>query len=536
MDRREIGILVATGGIFAVCCFSFFQFLLPYHLFFKEQIQLFLLTAEYFISYFEKPAWLAAYSGDFLTQFFYLRGGGATILTLILLLEWWMVMQVVRTFGLTNKRIGRIALLSLIPVLVDGYLHTRLSYPLSMSVSVILVMALFLLYTRINNKWGALVYGIISLPLLYIIAGVAFFLFPVFVLCYEISRKRIRLLYWLILFVMAGFFPTIMKQVYLLTTRQAYRYPLKTLKISGINFNSEKVLALASESYFENWKEVYELADEFKLSNTLATYYANIALSRRNELPGRLLEYYQPFSEGLFLQVGPQSNWIDIFFSSDVFFHVGDMNMAQHSAMLGMIFSPNHRSSRMVKRLAEINLVNNDSTATRKYLRMLDATLFHRKWALEHEKMLTGDIEDYPWLKTKRSQIPMRDTLRLSSDYPASLRVLIESNPADNYALDYLLCFYLLNKNMQSFSETYDTWYKSKKSRAKLYDEALLIKLAATKATPKEVASYAIPPDVITDFTEYTRIYEQSNGDLEQLRERFGSTYWFYFHFARMQK
>ncbi|MDR1200349.1 MAG: DUF6057 family protein [Tannerellaceae bacterium] len=536
MDRRETGILITTGGVLAAGCFSLFHFVFPYHLFFKEQIQLFLLTADYFISYFENPAWLAAYLGDFLTQFFYLRGGGATVLSIVLLIEWCLIIQILRAFGLMDRRFLQTTLLSFIPILIACYLHTGLSYPLSMSVSVILVLTISLIYTRIDTKWGALAYGVITLPALYTMAGVAFFLFPVLIICYEISQKKIQLLYWLLLVAIAGFFPFMMKRVYLLTTKQAYLYPLKTLKVSHINLNNEKALALASESYFENRKKVYELTDEYNLSNTLATYYTNIALSEQGELPDRLLNYYQPFSEGLFLQVGPESNWVDIFFSSDVFFHLGDMNMAQHLAMLGMIFSPNRRSSRMVKRLAEINIVNNDSAAARKYLRMLDATLFHRKWALAHEKMLTGNVDDYPWLKAKRLQIPTRDTLRLPSDYPASLNILIESNPGNSYALDYLLCFYLLNKDIRSFGETYDRWHKGKVRPSTLYDEALLIKLSTTKAMQKERAAYAISPELIKDFAEYTRIYEQSGADLKQLRERFGKTYWFYYHFAQMEK
>jgi hypothetical protein len=406
-----------------------------------------------------------------------------------------------------------------------------------MPVGVILVLTVFFVYTRIEAAWGALACGLLALPALYVTAGVAFFLLPVLIIGYEISQRRIRPIYWLLLPALAGAFPLVMKPVYLLTTRQAYTYPVKTLKINRITLNSEKALALASESYFENRKKVYQLTGEYNLPNTLATYYTNIALSQQGILPDRLLYYYQPFSEGLFLPVGPESNWVTIFFSSDVFFHLGDMNMAQHSAMLGMIFSPNHRSSRMVKRLAEINLVNNDATAARKYLRMLEATMFHRKWALAHEKMLTGNADEYPWLKAKRQQIPTKDTLRSSADYPAALHVLIESNPGNSYALDYLLCFYLLNKDVPSFGQTYDKWYKGKARPAKLYNEALLIKLAATNATQKEAAAYAIPAETIKDFAEYTRIYEQSGAeDLEQLRERFGKTYWFYYHFAQMEK
>jgi hypothetical protein len=536
MNKGETGILIATGGIFIVCCFSLFYFVFPYHLFFKEQMQLFLLTADYFISYLKNPAWLAAWSGDFLTQFFYLRGGGATVLSIVLLMEMVLIINIQRAFGLTDRRVLQTILLSLVPVLIACYLHTELFWSLSMSVGVILVLAVFLLYTRIDAKQKALAFGLITLPVLYILAGAVFFLFPVLIICYEINRNRVRLLYWLLLVAVAGFFPFMMKRVYLLTTKQAYIYPLKTFSISRFNLNNEKVFALSSELYFENRKKFYELTAEYQLLNTLATYYTNIALSEQGELPGKLLEYYQPFTEGLFLPVGPTSDWVDVFFSSDVFFHLGDMTMAQHAAMLGMILSPNHRSSRMVRRLAEINLINNDSTAARKYLRMLGATLFHRKWASEHEKMLTGNIDDYPWLKAKRSQIPTKDTLRSPSDYPTSLNVLIESNPDNSYALDYLLCFYLLNKDISSFGRTYDKWHKGKMCPSKLYNEALLIKLATTKAMQKEAARYAIPLETIEDFTEYTLIYEQSGADPEQLRERFGKTYWFYYHFAQMEK
>ena len=61
--------------------------------------------------------------------------------------------------------------------------------------------------------------------------------------------------------------------------------------------------------------------------------------------------------------------------------------MAEHCAMLSMIFSPRNSGSRMIKRLAEINLVNGDDEAALKYLRILDKTLLHKSWA---EKRIPG--------------------------------------------------------------------------------------------------------------------------------------------------
>ena len=70
----------------AIACFAFFQFCYPYHLFYQEQNQLFLMSWDYITTYLDKPGWLACLAGDFLTQFYYFRYAGPIILTLCILL------------------------------------------------------------------------------------------------------------------------------------------------------------------------------------------------------------------------------------------------------------------------------------------------------------------------------------------------------------------------------------------------------------------------------------------------------------------
>src|SRR5574344_2709498 len=72
-------------AIIAVACFVFFQYDYPYHFFYKEQNQIFLMSWSYIATYFTKPAWAACLIGDFLTQFYYYLYAGAIILTLSLL-------------------------------------------------------------------------------------------------------------------------------------------------------------------------------------------------------------------------------------------------------------------------------------------------------------------------------------------------------------------------------------------------------------------------------------------------------------------
>ena len=141
--------------------------------------------------------------------------------------------------------------------------------------------------------------------------------------------------------------------------------------------------------------------------------------------------------------------------------------MSQHSAMLGMIFSPNNRSSRLIKRLAEINLINGEKEAARKYLRMLEPTLFHRSWALKRIALLEADTlqtASNKWLSERRGLLVNRDILRKGDNYPVSLELLVESNPANKMALDYLLCYHLLNKNMAEFVQLFDRYAKGRMS------------------------------------------------------------------------
>lgn len=131
------------------------------------------------------------------------------------------------------------------------------------------------------------------------------------------------------------------------------------------------------------------------------------------------------------------------------------MTMAEHATILGMIFSPNHTGSRMVKRLAEINLINGDEEAAMKYLRILSNTRFYNQWAKDRIPGKESETVKQ-WLKNKQAFIPQSDTIRISTtDVAKSLRLLLESNPDNGMARDYLLCLHLLAKNLPGFLEDY---------------------------------------------------------------------------------
>ena len=70
---------------FALQIWAFFQFYYSYTFYYKEQNQLFLLTSDYVMSYFSRPAWAACLVGDFLTQLFFYMYAGAAVFALLVL-------------------------------------------------------------------------------------------------------------------------------------------------------------------------------------------------------------------------------------------------------------------------------------------------------------------------------------------------------------------------------------------------------------------------------------------------------------------
>lgn len=574
MKRTETLQKIFTPLVIAVVTFLFYQFQYAYHLFFKEQLQLFLYTPDYLLSYFHKPGALARLTGDFLTQFFYLRGGGPLVLAVVFALEWILIQHTLkRIFSL--KTAGWWALL---PVVADMVSHLSLAYPLANSMGLIFAIICFLLIERINHKivsstlvltlsfWGHYLFGSTAFAIPFLILFSKRFYQPaitaaVSLLLLVVTPVAFRADYLLplnttFLFPVTSLKGLLLPVVFIITVLVSkLTSHIKTLHFGfasiallfaaliaffgfriNANQNLEKILAFDSETYFGHDTKVIELATKNKLENRFAAYYTNMALAKTGQLSNRLLEFYQPSLYGLILPVSQNEHWQTILFSNELFYLIGDMNLAQHSAMLGNTFSPNNRSSRMMKRLAEINMVNEDYPGAEKFLRMLDKTLFHKKWA---EKRLAENnaSSSSKWLVEKRSQIAKTDTIRNGSEYLKSLEFLVEQNPQNHIALNYLLCYHLLNKDLEAFKTTYDRFALPQFSNApKVYGEALLIMLFRENASEETLQQYKIQPAQIRDFTKYTTSFEAANGKGEALKESFGTSYWFYYHFATMQE
>ncbi len=576
-----------TGALMFAGCYLYFWYVIPYHVIFKEQIQLFVFQSSYLLIYFSKPASLACLIGDFLTQFFYFKSGGAVVITFLLFIEWWLIRLSLKLIVLgkvicdTSRFSAELcSIVALLPVMAEWIAFPRLSFSVSLSVSLILSLSVFFIHTKINRKKSFFT-AIILIPVLYFVVGVSVFLFVFLAVLYH--RKIGKAVVLLALSIAVPFF---FRYYFLLTSKQAFLFPFPDIlhglslvimafaalllvcfrgfiggRQGGIGIIGELVLrvllviilafilfktvdrkqealfGMITEAYYKRWDKIVDIAEKEELKTPVATHYINLALSHQNLLGERLMDFYQPFSSGLLLSVAPTADWLSIFSSSDGYFHIGDMEMAQHAALIGMLFSPYQRSARLVERLVEINLAIDDQQVAAKYKRMLDATLFHRV----KEGRTHGLETDSFFYEVKKNRASggffSEDVLRNATDNKGTLELLAVSYPDNQPAINYLLCFYLLNKDIPAFFKVYTTYCKGKVFPVpKVYAEALLIYFAVAQLSGKEMLDYGISIDVIQQFGDYTRLYETAKGQLLPVQKQYPNTYWLYYHFAVMNK
>lgn len=584
--KLEIERLLA--GIILAGCFVFFCFFYSYHLYFVEQLQIFLYTKGHFVSYFAKPGFLSSFLGDFLTQFYYLSGGGPLVITLTLMFLWLLIRK------LTNKLTGKDNgfLLPLVPSVFCFIALCDPEFPLSAVMALLLSVLFTLLVISIKDTWTRRITGILLLPVLFSAAGSYFWLFAIIAIFFEFlfSRNRWAILTGTAFFLTSFLIPPVMKSFYGITLIQSYGWideitshqrivnflpllaviitvlmaKLSNFKTFAFNhgqvssllkfiavmailftgiamnagFSREKILKLDYKANNNRWNDIFEMSQKHRMNNNLASYYTNMSLGMLDLLPEKLMEFYQPAATGLFIPVNANENYLTITFSSEIYWNLGDINASQHSALLGMIFSPRSRNTRLMKRLVEINIVNGEYAVAEKYIKILEKTLFHHDWASARRVFLYNETEckKSEWISSKRKIIPSKDLLKSGNEYKKTLEMLIEANPMNTMAVDYLLCYDLLIKDLNTFKTDFRRHYLTETMTGlpQVYQEALLIGIASGKESPEEYKNYIFEPENIKRVADYTRIFDESSGDGNRLKDEYGKTYWFYYHFAKM--
>lgn len=543
----------------------------PYRLEFKEQISIFLLGADRISWYLSNPGVIVSVLGDWLTQF-YINGWNGALLSMLLLLL--ITAGLYRFYRFANPRQDSVLLLLIFPALLESCFIPFPNYPVSATVGLaVSVWSAYALAHLKDSRFAPWIYGL-SVPVMFVIAG-GHALTMALMLGYLkrkdaaqtvtcliaglIAMALIGKLYNLTLirtFIWPVYPKHIIPDIWLLlleplltvavmglctlTTRlvriHVREFLLVVLMLMNVAFikttdkELENVIKIGTLAYRNDWKEVKIMASQ-NMTDRYCIYYWHLCNAREGRLPDELLNgRWGLSSRGLFLSTGKGDPCFSMMYATDALLEIGDVSQATDCALLAQTVVPGHYSTRMLRRLAEIGMVTGDYDVASKYLNILARTRNHREWACDMLKCIEDDdIPDQYMIW--RSRTAPADHFFTQGDMRSSLSILAQECPYNKVAVDYLLCSYLLDKNINSFIESYEKYYLGTLDQIvdvpDIYQEALLINVNSDESFRETVEKYHISQKVYTKFLHLMEARSRSENPNVITEEAAGS-YWNY--------
>ena len=552
----------------------------PYRLDFKEQISIFLLDADRLCWYLSNPAVVSSIVGDWLTQFYTSRMMAAT-LSVILLAA--IIIGLTGFFRRAEPKRPDCLVLMTVPVLLEGWFITFPNYPVSATVGLaISIWVAVGLAGLKDSRYSFLIYGL-SVPVMFVIAGAHAFtmaLLLVFLKRKDGMADILAIVMGIVLILICGrLYNLTVLQIFLWPVSPRYIiphvawmilqpwlvlavmilslyyekvidarwirsvYPLIIIfgtSVSGAlkNDELERTVKIGTLAYRNEWKEVKQMASSFKYrANFYRNYYWNVCNAREGRLADELLKGgWGRSSDILFLSTTKGDPYFSMMYFTDALLEIGDVSQATDCALLAQTVMPGHYSTRMLRRLAEIAVVTGDYGVADKYLNILSRTRNHRKWAQELLDGIANDNIPEQYL-IWRSRTASNDHFFLQGDIRSSLSIIASESPYNRVAVDYLLCSYLLDKNVNTFVNLYDRYYLNGLDQIvrvpELYQEALLVNVDSRESLVETVQKYNLSEKVVNKYVNLLEIRSKDSNPQTVLSQDAMGTYWGYIMLTR---
>ena len=440
--------------------FCFFQFAYPYHLARREQLTLFVFDGDYIAATYRGTGWLGRLMADFLEQFFHLPVAGPLIVALLLTAIGFVVFRICRHW------MGRWPSLA--------------------------VAALFFAWSFLRETGN------------------------LYLTRYTVVTLAYLSLVWLALQFPKAWMKPVAAAALLAAGAWAlgspyHRYYGKAWGTPRLEY--DKVIGLDTEIARENWDKVARMS-KHDLYMLEASYCYNLAHAMKGDLGSTFLNYSQKNHFSLLLPVDTEKSTFTNTLAGEAWFQLGDMTVAEQSAITSLQASPKHTGVRFLVRLARVNLVIGEDAAATKYLNLLSKTLFYGKWA---RRMMPGrqDEATRAALAEARSKLHRKDFVHHFNQPRQVLQELLAVNPDNQLARNYLLCYDLLRYDLDEFMED----YLPDMIPARLYQEAILIWLSRNEMlSPEQVTRYGVDLSLVDRMGRFGRN-----------PSAYKNTYWYYY-------
>lgn len=299
------------------------------------------------------------------------------------------------------------------------------------------------------------------------------------------------------------------------------------------NFSAENIMTYDYLVRNGRWNEVIKFAEKNPPANNLSLAMLNLSLAKTGQLGNKMFNYNQHDEGGLFLPFTRE--YVAPLMGNEIFYQLGLINASQEYAFESMETIPSlNKSARLIKRLAETNLINGNYKVSEKYLNLLGKTMFYRKWAKETMKYLYKDdlINNHPDWGEKRKLMVKKDFFFKVQNIESTLNMMLKENPQNKIAFEYLMAFYMINKDLRNFMNCIPMMENMNYKEIPIsYQEAIMYIIGLNSKNPLANTPPYISESTKNRMNTYAGIYTTYPDARERLNKNFSGTYWYYLHF-----
>ncbi len=551
----------------------------------------FLFDRQFLRDFLSTPGGFTMYAWRFFEQFYeYTASGALVVAALITGLG-------VLLHGVLKRRLGGASLFfALLPCVA---LATTPNFRIvDLTVGLIASVGSFVIYQRLPEGAARRIYALLAMPALYLLAGGCFWLFAWWVVLTEwLEEKPSASLAWkLFLPALAAGLPVIawrwlflvpLRSAFLSPTVFASAWPRPVMLLYGylallplwarvasrarvVSEERSKVgfvagtglLMLISVALLwfcsaptasefaeyqplykqKRWDDILRKAAGNPSPNLMTQFFTNCALAHKGKLLDEMFRYPQTFgTRGLILNFVPSTepgrageDKKGAMYNSDLFFEMGHVNMAIALAFDDIVLRG--RTYENVSRMAECSMANEDFGTARKYVTLLERTLFHRSFAGRCERLLADKKAGDEYFAPVRARLPTVELpMTLRNFVP--LLTLVESHPENRMAFDYLIAWCLLDEQALPMMPDYLGHLKEAGYAAlPVHVQEALLTYENSRGRAVEMPPFAYDPKIEARFSEFVEKVERSPSKPVAQRElgpSFGGTFMYYALFLR---
>jgi hypothetical protein len=304
------------------------------------------------------------------------------------------------------------------------------------------------------------------------------------------------------------------------------------------NGRDRRLAALDYHTSQENWPAAIGAASGLRSAefNSLSRYEVNLALHQMGRMGDEMFRF--PQAESTIPGLRAQVFLPYMIRLTDLFLRLGRINDAEHFGNEALILGES--DPRVLRLMAQLQLVKGQSEAARKYLTVLSEEAGSARWARGRLRVLGDDpVLRRRTLRTDDVIAVWQNPDKPDADVNRLLLNQLEQDPSNRMAFEFLIGNHLLARDLPAaraampyIRHMSGPAYERRTPRH--YQEAMAMYADGT-GKPVEIEGLSIEPETLNRMAVFKRLLSQSPGRdaaRDATWERFRDSYFFYFVFG----